>query len=166
MDANGDNVSNLTEDTGSVLTGGYEPPQWSPDGTSLLFTSNRSGDLEIWKASFPGGALINLTQSPSSTDDTPRWSADGESIFFTRIDGAGTELFSMNNDGSGQTLIEIAGGSEFLYPRLSPDATKLAWASSQDGNYEIYTAGLVERSALRLTNEPTNDEQPQWRSCP
>lgn len=166
MDANGDNVSNLTDDTGSELTGGYEPPQWSPDGTSLLFTSNRSGDLEIWKASFPGGALTNLTQSPSSTDDTPRWSGDGDTIFFTRLDGADTELYSMNPDGSGQTPIEIADGSEFLYPRLSPDATKIAWASAQDGNYEIFTASLVERSAVRLTNDPANDEQPQWRSCP
>jgi Tol biopolymer transport system component len=165
MDSDGENVTNLTEDTTAVVTGGYEPPQWAPDGTSLLFTSNRSGDVEIWKASIPIGTLTNLSQSPSTTDDTPRWSADGTTIFFTRFVEAEARLFSMNANGTGQAEIEITGSAEYLYLQPSPDSSAVAWAAAPLGNYEIYTADLVDRTAVRFTNDPATDERPRWRPC-
>src|SRR5579871_3798786 len=36
-------------------------PRWSPDGKSILFQSNRSGDSQLWMISLEGGEARQLT---------------------------------------------------------------------------------------------------------
>jgi Tol biopolymer transport system component len=56
-------------------------PDWSPDGTQIVFTSDRSGNMEIYrmKASPEGSKNrpVNLSKSPSSYDSSATWSPDG-----------------------------------------------------------------------------------------
>lgn len=39
-------------------------PQWSPDGSRLAFSSNRTGRYEIWTAAAAGGDLHRITAGP------------------------------------------------------------------------------------------------------
>ncbi len=45
---------------------------------------------------------------------------------------------------------------------LSPDATRLAVALTEDGNTDIWVASLQSRSLVRLTREPAVDTAPLW----
>lgn len=62
-------------------------PEWSPDGRQIVFTSDRSGNMEIYRMkAVPEGRKnrpINLSKSPSSYDSSPAWSPDGKQIAFT-----------------------------------------------------------------------------------
>ena len=63
----------------------------------------------------------------------------------------------MNADGSAQMFLTTQRDGE---PSWSPDGRQIAFASSRDGNREIYV--MTGRSQTRLTNDPADDSHPRW----
>ncbi len=57
-------------------------PRWSPDGTHLLFESDRSGTNQLWVLSLAGGEAVQLT-TISTGAENGLWSPDGKHIAFT-----------------------------------------------------------------------------------
>jgi dipeptidyl aminopeptidase/acylaminoacyl peptidase len=56
-------------------------PRWSPDGKKILFTSNRSGDSQLWVIDLAGGEARQLTTISTGAEDAV-WSPDGKRIAF------------------------------------------------------------------------------------
>ena len=107
----GDNVhifvALVSGSTGTDITptAKSEGPAWrSPDGQSLLFESNRTGDYDVFKVSPDGSNPVNLTNRIHD-DISARWSTDGSKIVFTGY----TSVSSMNADGSGLTALSPPG---------------------------------------------------------
>jgi Tol biopolymer transport system component len=74
-------------------------PAWSPDGKRLTFTSNISGNDEIYSVSATGGPLTPLTEHPAQ-DQMPVWLPDGSGIAFTsNRDAQQRDIYLMNADG-------------------------------------------------------------------
>jgi TolB protein len=48
-------------------------------------------------------------------------------------------------------------------PAWSSDGSKIAFTSTRDGNYEIYTMNPNGMGLYRLTNDPALDSQPDWQ---
>ncbi|MBI4752594.1 MAG: PD40 domain-containing protein [Acidobacteria bacterium] len=99
MNVDGTNAVRLT--TNSVVD---DQPNWSPDGTQIVFGTGRDGNGEIYVINTDGSNPTRLTSHPAS-DQTPVWSPDGTQIAFTseRDDGSGRgDIFVMNADGSNQ----------------------------------------------------------------
>jgi dipeptidyl aminopeptidase/acylaminoacyl peptidase len=56
-------------------------PRWSPDGSKILFESNRSGEQQLWVIDLNGGEAKQLT-TISTDAGTGIWSRDGKKIAF------------------------------------------------------------------------------------
>jgi Tol biopolymer transport system component len=56
-------------------------PHWSPDGSMVAFTSNRTGNNDVWVVDAAGGTPRALTSWPSD-ESSPRWTPDGSGIYF------------------------------------------------------------------------------------
>jgi Tol biopolymer transport system component/DNA-binding winged helix-turn-helix (wHTH) protein len=97
---------------------------WAPDGQWVVYTSDRSGNAEIWKQRIGDPDPIRLTTSDAN-ESQPQWSPDGQSI-----------VFRSERDGGGLYVIPTSGGVErivstFGYePRWSPDGTLLLFKRS------------------------------------
>lgn len=62
--------------------------QWSPDGSSIAFTSNRGDHSFIGVYTFSSSQLTWIDPS-FNKDRSPRWSPDGNNLAFIRTDGGG-----------------------------------------------------------------------------
>ncbi|HVJ80615.1 MAG TPA: S9 family peptidase, partial [Planctomycetia bacterium] len=56
-------------------------PRWSPDGTKILFQSNRSGASQLWVIDVGGGEARQLTTIATGAESA-QWSPDGSKIAF------------------------------------------------------------------------------------
>jgi TolB protein len=69
-------------------------PAWSPDGTEILFASNRSGTRNVWIMNSDGSGKANVTNSRFD-DQGPTWSPDGSSMAFSSSRSGGSHIFTM-----------------------------------------------------------------------
>jgi TolB protein len=90
---------------------GDAEPAWSPDGTRIVFSSDRSGDRELYVVSADGGDVTQLTASPDF-DGQPTWSPDGTMIAFTTDRGPSRDVYLMHADGSDPVNLSGNGPSE------------------------------------------------------
>lgn len=173
MNADGSNVVTIT--SGDVTpASSNRNPSWSPDGSKLVFQSNRSGSgkTEIWLANADGSGLLRLTTSVQlatfsqgpffSSDFDPAWSPDGSQIaFVSNRDGAGvgltdTELYLMNTDGS--NLLRLTNdGLDDTMPAWSPDSRKIAFTRSQGAGIQI-----INRDGTNLVSFLAFSAWPAW----
>jgi len=59
MDASGQKVTQLTDNDRDDFA-----PAWSPDGRHIAFTSDHSGNCEVWVVNADGTGLARLTEHP------------------------------------------------------------------------------------------------------
>ena len=78
----GSQLSKLTDDPAEDIQ-----PAWSPDGTKIAFTSNRSGSDQIYLISEESDIPIQLTVDYQN--DLPVWLPDGKKLAFRTNDGSG-----------------------------------------------------------------------------
>lgn len=73
-------------------------PQWSPDGTKILF-SHKFATFDVAVMNTDGTNIVNLTNSDGG-DYVPKWSPDGTKIAFIATRDGNNEMYVMNADGS------------------------------------------------------------------
>lgn len=105
---------------------GLPAPARPLTGGRIAFTSNRSGNNDVYVMNTDGSGVTNLTNNPANDYD-PYWSPDGTRLVFTRLEDGIYSLYVMNADGSGQT--NLTSGLGF--------AAGAAW--SPDGNYILFS---------------------------
>lgn len=101
-------VASVNGTSGSSITptGQAQLPSWSPDGTKILFSSNRTGDYDVFTMKPDGSGITNLTGRPHDDGkDGAHWSPDGSKIVFTGFNS----VWTMNSDGTGGVQATDAG---------------------------------------------------------
>ncbi|MEE2991059.1 MAG: hypothetical protein VX715_10625, partial [Planctomycetota bacterium] len=70
-------------------------PRWSPDGSQILFTSNRDGNYEIYMMGADGNELERLTDH-GEQDDYACWHPQGGQIAWIREEEGRFDLVRMS----------------------------------------------------------------------
>ena len=110
---------------------------YSPDGTRIAFSSNRSGSREIWVADANGENSQSLTHFGGPVAGTPRWSPDGKEIVFDgRPDGNADVLVVPAGGGPVRQLTKEKG--EDARPAWSADGASIYFSSDRSGRPEIW----------------------------
>ena len=135
----------LTNATLSPLTvdPGFEgEPSFAPDGQTIAYVSDRSGNFEIFLRQISGGPDINLTNNQAD-DMQPSISPDGKQIAFVSSRSGVSDCLCFFIYGTDQPLM---GGAIWVMPAFGGSARKIvdtgtfpSW--SPDGGSLIFTRG-------------------------
>ena len=103
---------------------------WAPDGTSIVFTSERGGSADLYVVKPDGSDLVRLTDSPAY-DDQAAFSPDGRQLVFVSTRGGGTaDLWTMDLQTRRTKALTSGPGGDFR-PSWSPDGRWIAFASDR-----------------------------------
>ncbi len=150
--------SNVTQITAHSATDNY--PHVSPDGTKILFTSDRDGDDDIYVMNVDGTNIANLTNS-SDSETMGLWSPDGSKIAFVGEQNGNKDIYIMNSDGGNPQRLTWDAGWDG-WPTWSPDGTKIAFSSYRESRYQIYVMDADGSKQHKLINSEDDDFSPTW----
>ena len=138
-----------------------EFPAISPDGKSVAFTTDVSGNRQIWVRLLAGGAPLQITNDEAD-HLYPRWAPDSSSVLYyspSESESHGTIWEISALGGSPRRITSSIGGVD-----VSHDGTRLAFFRFHDGQVELAVSsrnGTNPRSVVRL-DPAFNYFYPRW----
>jgi Tol biopolymer transport system component len=141
---------------------------WSPDGTRLMFRSNRNGIIELFEKSAAGGGEDRLVlagpQMPSLNLVPTDWSPDGRNIVFSApVPGSANDLWLWPLQEQGKPVKLIASPGNQMHANFSPAGDLVAYTSNETGRFEVYVE-TVPRSDRKWPLSTNGGYEPRWRA--
>ena len=157
---------------------------YSPDGSKIVFTSTRDGDLELYVMNSDGTDIKRVTNNPGY-DGGAFFSPDGKKLVFRAqmfptdedlteykellvknlVKPSRMEIFTINIDGTGRKQITSNGAANFA-PYFHPSGEKILFSSDLDNprahNFELYLVDLNGENIERITFSEEFDGFPMF----
>ncbi|MBP5510884.1 MAG: PD40 domain-containing protein [Kiritimatiellae bacterium] len=155
-DANGMGVSQVTHDNIACVG-----PRWSPDASSIYYTSFLRGYPEVYRLS-----LNPLGRKPLASFKGLNTGAaiapDGRRAAIVLSYQGNPELYVLDlASGYLQRMTKTPRGSE-ASPAWSPDGASIAYVTDITGKPQIYLLNVATRRSVRLTYTGTENVNPDW----
>ena len=142
-------------------------PFWSPDGSRLLFQSDRPDEngvrkWQIYQLTLGSGEVTRLSDG-SSIDVDPQFSNGGSQIVYRTYaaEGANSQLALMNANGTNKRTITSIE-EDATDPAWSPQDHYIAYQSNLDGDLDIYIYDVAAGQTRKLTDNTIKDYAPTW----
>jgi len=120
-------------------------PRFSPDGSRIVFVSDRTGGDNLWLMTLATGDTTQLTQGNNNTFLSPEWMPDGKYIVAGRAPGLGgiVKLWLYHVDGgSGTAMISEPAQLRTAGPSPTPDG-RYIWFGQRTGGW-VYNSILPQ----------------------
>ncbi len=119
----------------------------------------------VTRAHRPDGGVENLRQvtfAHEGADFDPVVSRDGSTIFFASTAHSSTsDIFSKSVDGRALTQLTTDPANDAM-PAVSPDGSRIAFASNRGGNWDIYVMSSTGGQAIQITSDSAQELHPTW----
>ena len=168
------NVERLTGENRSDLPRYYYSqfdheisPAWSPDGSELIFVSNRGriyGTGGFWRMKAELGAEAREIHYEETTwKARPDFSPDGKRIVYASYLGQAWHQLWVMPSGGGDPFPLSYGEFDNINPRWSPDGKRMAFISNRGGNTSLWTQEVLAGAQNQLISREKHYLKPTGR---
>ena len=127
----------------------------SSDGARLFFSSDRSGNQDLWEMPATGGKPRQLTTDPAP-DWGPRLSPSGRELLFYSYRSGNRDVWIMPAEGGPPRQLTNDPSEDFI-PTWSRDGSQIAFGSVRTGNSDLWIMPASGGEARQVTRNPGPD---------
>lgn len=133
-------------------------PSRSPDSQWAVFTSNRTGNWELFLARTDGTEVHQLTFNAQARDVDPVWGTGDLIAFETTRDG-NWEIYLFDLISGLDTRLTDDPGSD-LNAFWMPDGQSVVFESDRSGGWQLYRADILTKEVTLLSDGTADDRDP------
>ncbi len=114
-------------------------PVWSPDGSRIVFSSDRKGPMSLFEKASTGTGPEKEIWSCGDPLVAGDWSADGRFLLVNRRTPTNKgDIWIVPMDGTGKPFPFVEGPFADFGGAFSPDVRYVAYMSDESGRFEVY----------------------------
>ncbi len=135
-----------------------ELPCWSPDGSHILFHSDRKGHYDLYQKRTSGAGVEEIILESEIQKFPNSWTPDGKYIIYNNLDPkTGYDLFLLPVEKSAgneerKPVMYLQTGFNEQFGVCSPDMRWIAYESDESGAYELYVRPFYDSSGNLVNN--------------
>ncbi len=123
-------------------------PLWSPDGTEILFFSNRDGGPNLHKKAASGAAAEDVVLSSNVSKYPTSWSRDGKYIIYANWDPKPKwDLWILPLQPQSKPFPYLQTDFDTFQAQFSPDSRWISYTSNESNRYQIYVQPFQGKAA-------------------
>ena len=142
--------------SGSGIRVGNAGVSWSPDGSTIVYTSRADGAATIWSMDVDGGRQRQLTNS-TRDEGSPCVTPDGRSILFCSARSGTSNVWKMDLDGSNPVRLTT---TEDYAVRCTPDGKWAVYGGYGAGYSSAWKKRIDGGDPIQLTATPVYSPSP------
>ena len=140
-------------------------PIWSPDGSTIILSSNRKGPYDIYQKAFTGAGSEEVLLESDETKTANSWSADGRFIVYTSADAKANtkeDLWILPLFGDHKPFPFLRTQFNESFAQFSTDGHWIAYVSDESGSNQVYIAPFPGPGGKWQASRAGGSE-PRWR---
>ena len=142
---------------------GEREPIWSPDGSRIVFTSNRKGHFDLYQKSANGAGSEELLLESNFDKAPSSFSPDGRFLLYSAVDPkTKADLWVLPLGGDRKPFPFLQTEFTESFGQFSPDGRWIAYRSDESRGGEIYVAPFPGPGGQRQVST-AGGRQPRWR---
>ncbi len=146
-------------------------PVWAPDGSRIIFSSNRTGTLNLYEKSVTGAKGEYLLFKSSEDIVATSWSRDGRFLLCNVLQPKTKEdIWVFPLDNVKKPLLFLSTEFTERGARFSPEGHWVAYSSDVSGKAEVYirsisinSAGTAVEAGRQWRISSGGGSEPRWR---
>jgi serine/threonine protein kinase/Tol biopolymer transport system component len=140
-----------------------DDPVWSPDGSTIAFDTQPNGLANLHTKAATGAGRPELLLRSPAPNFTLDWSRDGRYIVYQQDDPKTKgDLWLLPLTGDKKPVVYLQTEFDETDARFSPDGQWLAYASDENGKYEVFIQH-VPRTGGKWQVSISGGAAPSWR---
>jgi TolB protein len=151
---------NTGQQTRLTTDGGIDTePSWSPDGQTIIFTSDRGGSPQIYRVSPAGGPQQRVTFNAGSYNARASYAPDGKSLVM--VTGGNGFRIAVYDLASGTSRV-ITSSNLDESPSFAPNGSMIIYATMGGRGTELAATSVDGTVKQRLALQKGQVREPAW----
>jgi eukaryotic-like serine/threonine-protein kinase len=130
-----------------------DDPVWSPDGSTIVFDSGRSGKIDLYTRPANGSRQEELLYHDDLDKYPSSWSIDGKYVAYETLQNGHVSIWIMPMGGDHKPYAFLQEQYSTRYPVFSPDAKWVAYTSFETGHGQVYVVGFPKAGGKFLVGD-------------